>query len=129
MAPTPENSLRSRLIRLASTRPDLRPHLLPLLREAASETDWKARALETVARTVKELGDRSDPVVWFEGKLEGSYRSPAVAREGASLASIHYEEERGRRAILKALSGLGGRPPRVSVEESEKAWFNVSVEF
>jgi hypothetical protein len=33
-----DNALRSKLIRLAASRPDLREHLLPLVREAALDT-------------------------------------------------------------------------------------------
>ena len=37
------NNLRSSIIRLASTNPELRPHLMPLLKEAAYPREGRAR--------------------------------------------------------------------------------------
>ena len=50
-----DNSLRHRIIRLAHENPELRPHLLPLVREATQEKEAASAQAISAARQVLEL--------------------------------------------------------------------------
>lgn len=47
-----DTNLRSSIIRLASTNPELRPHLLPLLTKTAGSTFGLSGLVEFVAKNV-----------------------------------------------------------------------------
>lgn len=50
------DTLRTKVIRLAHTNPALRPHLLPLLKEAASPADRKKK-IAAIFKRFKGVGD------------------------------------------------------------------------
>lgn len=67
------STLRSKVIRLAHQRPEFRPHLLPLLREAAMPPADRKKKVAEIFKRFKGIGD---------GMVRGGKHKILIAVEG-----------------------------------------------
>lgn len=118
-------SLRARTIRLASTRPDLRPHLLPLLVKTAESyedyCDFGSGAFNRIVET--------DPALDTDGFFEFAVANNKADRDAGELQDIAEQEVRrladaylsrvggmSRRSLLKSVRRLEMWRPRTDKE-------------
>lgn len=124
-------TLRSKVIRLAHANPELRPHLLPLLKEAGGTPDAKATAKQVAEALAKVFGGAPDVSDDFLDVGAG-YRSEALR------STIHggrtYHDETVRKEILRvkslverALTQYKDRVKEIRVDEGEKGWLDITV--
>lgn len=93
-------TLRSQVIRLAHARPELRPHLLPLLKEAA----WKAPALnKTLAAAISKKQGRQFSVDLLNDKLTGKdWQAKLRSAIGTAAAPKQTRDLVDAQAAIKA---------------------------
>lgn len=89
-------NLRSRVIRVAYENPDLRPILLPILREAAGPTSLQ-KIREAVNDACRFLGVEQDPTVVTGNVVTGGYITDLPPKDERM---VRAEKERATRAIL-----------------------------
>ena len=79
------NSLRRHLIRLAHEDENLRPHLLPLLKNADADAKWGADKIE---KCVRELEDVVLTFTRRHGTLEGGDALADSSRDAAETVDL-----------------------------------------
>lgn len=93
-------SLRSKMIRMAHANPELRPHLLPLLKQEKKAADSMAllrQAINSLKTTIKN--DRE-----FEGELTEEGMAGAVMEIAEAGMKLEYGSEQRRWATIKKMA-------------------------
>lgn len=144
------SDLRSRVIRLAHANPELRPALLPLLKEAAAPGDEVARS-GTAKSIAKEIGwaaarlesmGTSDyiPDPYRDAakispdfrKVEDAYRSTWLKKDRAYRKMIQNEIARARKKVDDAIAPYKSQIADVRIYDGEKSessyiWIYIEV--
>lgn len=94
------NTLRSRLIRLASENPDLRPHILPILKEGG-ESDRVASVKRTVSTADTSAGYWG--VADALGLLETGVSQDPVTKDDRELVKAVMDLREAHRKVRKLL--------------------------
>ena len=88
------SDLRKKVIKLAHSKPELRKHLIPLLREAAV---WMEDIPETYYRNFRPRGS-SKMGIKARKNVEENYSLKAIAKRYANLYQqlLHFKRRHGR---------------------------------
>ena len=104
-------SLRSKLIRLAHADPEMRPHLLPILKEARSELDkaGKEKQTQDILKSLRKLSHHKiNPKVESDadGWTQISFNAPISMAAG--YVEDHLDNQLGSNAPF-TVSGAGSK--------------------